>query len=77
MARRGGKRRDPRPSTSSRSRATRSTTSEGKLRVFRSRTGGHEWEPLGRGLPQANRYDNVLREAVSVDALSLAVSPSG
>ena len=42
---------------------------EGKLRVFRSRTGGNEWEPLGKGLPQKDCYVNVLRDAMSVDAL--------
>ena len=42
---------------------------EGKLRVFRSRTGGHEWEPLGKGLPQRDCYVNVLRDAMAVDAL--------
>jgi photosystem II stability/assembly factor-like uncharacterized protein len=42
---------------------------EGKLRVFRSRTGGNEWEPLTDGLPQANCYVNVLRDALAVDAL--------
>ncbi|MFO0964596.1 MAG: hypothetical protein U0793_03280 [Gemmataceae bacterium] len=42
---------------------------EGKLRVFRSRTGGNEWEPLTRGLPQENCYVNVLRGAMAVDAL--------
>jgi len=42
---------------------------EGKLRVYRSRTGGHEWEPLTKGLPQRNCYVNVLREAMAVDAL--------
>jgi photosystem II stability/assembly factor-like uncharacterized protein len=42
---------------------------EGKLRVFRSRTGGDDWEPLTDGLPQANCYVNVLREAMSVDDL--------
>ncbi len=41
----------------------------GKLRVYRSRTGGHEWEPLTRGLPQENCYVNVLRDAMAVDAL--------
>jgi photosystem II stability/assembly factor-like uncharacterized protein len=40
---------------------------DGKLRVYRSRTGGHEWEPLTRGLPQANCYVNVLRDAMAVD----------
>jgi len=42
---------------------------EGKLRVFRSRTGGNEWEPLTQGLPQENCYVNVLRDAMAVDSL--------
>jgi photosystem II stability/assembly factor-like uncharacterized protein len=42
---------------------------DGRLRVYRSRTGGHEWEPLTAGLPQQNCYVNVLRDAMSVDAL--------
>jgi hypothetical protein len=42
---------------------------EGKLRVYRSRTGGHEWEALTDGLPQRDCYVNVLRDAMSVDAL--------
>lgn len=42
---------------------------EGKLRVFRSRSGGDEWEPLTRGLPQRDCYVNVLRDAMSVDRL--------
>jgi photosystem II stability/assembly factor-like uncharacterized protein len=42
---------------------------EGKLRVYRSRTGGNEWEPLTNGLPQENCYVNVLRDAMSVDTL--------
>ena len=42
---------------------------EGKLRVYRSRTGGDEWEPLTRGLPQADCYVNVLRDAMDVDNL--------
>jgi photosystem II stability/assembly factor-like uncharacterized protein len=42
---------------------------EGKLRVYRSRTGGHEWEALGKGLPQRDCYVNVLRDAMAVDAL--------
>jgi photosystem II stability/assembly factor-like uncharacterized protein len=41
---------------------------DGQLRVYRSRTGGHEWEPLTRGLPQRNCYVNVLREAMAVDS---------
>ncbi|HZT37794.1 MAG TPA: sialidase family protein [Bryobacteraceae bacterium] len=42
---------------------------EGKLRVYRSRTGGNEWEPLTNGLPQSHCYVNVLRDAMAVDAL--------
>ena len=41
---------------------------DGKLRVFRSRSGGNDWEPLTKGLPQENCYVNVLRDAMSVDA---------
>jgi photosystem II stability/assembly factor-like uncharacterized protein len=42
---------------------------EGKLRVYRSRTGGNDWEPLTRGLPQKDCYVDVLREAMAVDRL--------
>jgi photosystem II stability/assembly factor-like uncharacterized protein len=42
---------------------------EGKLRVYRSRTGGEEWEPLTKGLPQQDCYVNVLRDAMAVDTL--------
>jgi len=42
---------------------------DGRLRVYRSRTGGNEWEALTQGLPQANCYVNVLRGAMSVDSL--------
>jgi len=42
---------------------------DGKLRVFRSRSGGNEWEPLSKGLPQSNCYVNILRDAMSVDTL--------
>jgi photosystem II stability/assembly factor-like uncharacterized protein len=41
----------------------------GQLRVFRSRTGGNEWEPLTKGLPQKDCYVNVLRDAMAVDTL--------
>ncbi len=40
---------------------------EGKLRVYRSRTGGNEWEALTNGLPQENCYVNVLRSALAVE----------
>jgi photosystem II stability/assembly factor-like uncharacterized protein len=42
---------------------------DGKLRVYRSRTGGNEWEALTTGLPQQDCYVNVLRDAMSVDSL--------
>ena len=42
---------------------------DGQLRVFRSKSGGDEWEPLTKGLPQSNCYVNVLRDAMSVDRL--------
>ena len=42
---------------------------EGRLRVYRSRTGGDEWEALTTGLPQKDCYVNVLRDAMSVDTL--------
>ena len=43
---------------------------EGKLRVYRSRTGGKEWEPLTESLPQSDCYVNVLRDAMAVDSLN-------
>ncbi|MBV9488726.1 MAG: exo-alpha-sialidase [Verrucomicrobia bacterium] len=42
---------------------------EGKLRVYRSRTGGNEWQALTAGLPQRDCYVNVLRDAMAVDSL--------
>ncbi len=42
---------------------------DGKLRVYRSKTGGHEWEPLTNGLPQEDCYVNILRDATCVDSL--------
>ena len=42
---------------------------DGTLRVYRSRTGGNEWEALTNGLPQRHCYVNVLRDAMAVDAL--------
>ncbi len=42
---------------------------DGKLRVYRSRTGGNEWEALTKGLPQEHCYVNVLRDAMAVDDL--------
>jgi photosystem II stability/assembly factor-like uncharacterized protein len=42
---------------------------EGKLQVFRSKSGGNEWEPLTNGLPQKDCYVNILRDAMAVDTL--------
>jgi photosystem II stability/assembly factor-like uncharacterized protein len=44
-------------------------TPDGRLRVYRSRSGGNEWEALTKGLPQSNCYVNVLRDAMAVDDL--------
>jgi len=42
---------------------------DGKLRVYRSKSGGNEWEALSKGLPQSNCYVNILRDAMAVDSL--------
>jgi photosystem II stability/assembly factor-like uncharacterized protein len=42
---------------------------DGKLRVYRSKSGGDEWEALTRGLPQSDCYVNVLRDAMAVDSM--------
>ena len=42
---------------------------DGKLQVWRSRSGGQEWEALTKGLPQSNCYVNVLRDAMAIDTL--------
>jgi len=42
---------------------------DGRLRVYRSRSGGDEWEPLTDGLPQSDCYVNVLRDAMAVDSM--------
>ncbi len=42
---------------------------DGKLRVYRSRSGGNEWEELAKGLPEKDCYVNVLRDAMAVDTL--------
>ena len=42
---------------------------DGRLRVYRSRSGGNEWEALTTGLPQSDCYVNVLRDAMAVDTL--------
>jgi hypothetical protein len=42
---------------------------DGKLRVYRSKSGGNEWEALTKGLPQKDCYVNVLRDAMALDSL--------
>jgi photosystem II stability/assembly factor-like uncharacterized protein len=42
---------------------------DGKLQVYRSKTGGNTWEALTKGLPQEHCYVNVLRDAMCVDGL--------
>src|SRR5207302_8559787 len=42
---------------------------DGKLRVYRSKSGGNEWEELSKGLPDADCYVNILRDAMAVDSL--------
>ena len=42
---------------------------DGKLRVYRSKSGGNEWEALTNGLPQSDCYVNILRDAMAVDTL--------
>ena len=60
----------PRRSTSCRSQSdSKHFPPDGRLRVYRSRTGGGEWEPLTKGLPQEHCYVNVLRDAMAVDRL--------
>jgi hypothetical protein len=42
---------------------------DGKLRVYRSKAGGDEWQELSKGLPEKDCYVNVLRDAMAVDTL--------
>jgi photosystem II stability/assembly factor-like uncharacterized protein len=42
---------------------------DGKLRVYRSRNGGNDWEALSNGLPQSDCYVNVLRDAMAIDSM--------
>jgi photosystem II stability/assembly factor-like uncharacterized protein len=44
-------------------------TPEGKLRVYRTRNAGAQWEAMTEGLPQHDAYETVLRDAMAVDAL--------
>lgn len=43
---------------------------DGKLRVYRSKNGGNEWEALTNGLPQEDCYVNILRDAMAIDELN-------
>jgi photosystem II stability/assembly factor-like uncharacterized protein len=45
------------------------TTVGSRLRVYRSRDAGRNWEALTHGLPQAHVYVTVLREAMTTDGL--------
>jgi photosystem II stability/assembly factor-like uncharacterized protein len=45
---------------------------DGKCRVYRSRTRGDSWEPVGAGLPDEPYYGSVLRGAMAVDGLDPA-----
>lgn len=47
-------------------------TCEGRLRVYRTRSGGNSWEPLARGLPQKGAYETVVRDAMTMDSLDPA-----
>ncbi|HZE07424.1 MAG TPA: exo-alpha-sialidase, partial [Gemmatimonadaceae bacterium] len=38
-----------------------------KLRVYRTKNAGASWEPLAKGLPQQDAYENVLRDALTAD----------
>ena len=40
---------------------------DAKFRVYRSRNGGADWEPMTRGLPQSNAYTHVMREGMAAD----------
>lgn len=42
---------------------------DGRLRVYRSRSGGDQWAPLTHGLPQSDFHQNILRGAMSTDSL--------
>lgn len=47
-------------------------TPEAKLRVYRTRDAGGNWEPLTDGLPQADAYETVLRDALTTDSMNPA-----
>ena len=55
---------------------------DGRLRVYRSRTGGDDWEALDEGTPAAELLRDVLRDAMAVDSLdptaaSTSAPPAG
>lgn len=41
---------------------------EAKLRVYRTRNAGESWEPLTKGLPQVQAFENVLRDGLTADS---------
>ena len=41
---------------------------DAKFRVYRSRNGGQDWEPLTNGLPQKNAYLHSMREGMATDS---------
>ncbi|GAC1653673.1 MAG: exo-alpha-sialidase [Gemmatimonadaceae bacterium] len=43
-----------------------------RLRVYRTQDAGASWKPLTRGLPQAEAYETVLRDAMAADAATPA-----
>ncbi len=47
-------------------------TPEAKLRLYRTRNAGLSWQPLTRGLPQKDAYENVLRDALTADSFDPA-----
>lgn len=42
---------------------------DAKFRVFRSRNGGRDWQPMTQGLPQEHAYLHVMREGMAIDHL--------
>ncbi|HWC19584.1 MAG TPA: protein kinase, partial [Terriglobales bacterium] len=47
-------------------------TPEGRLRVYRTRNAGGSWEALGKGLPQKDAYETILRAGLTSDSLNPA-----
>ncbi len=42
---------------------------DARLRIYRSRDAGHNWEPLTEGLPQKDAFFHSLREGMATDVL--------